>query len=161
MTSGGRSNRGVAVSVLASVVLLASAIWLPWATYRTSALTVTFRSGRLGPVLVVCGAASIVLVVLCRWSTSSSLLWIQLVLGCLSLLCSVTIALSKIADANRTVTIHTGWETTSFAIGAGLAIAASIGLAMASVVQLRQRGAPSYPGSDTSPEVATIWQIER
>jgi hypothetical protein len=156
MSRGGRSNSGVAGSVLASLALLTSAIWLPWATYRSSALTVIFKSGRLGPVLVACGAASIVLVVLSQWTKSSSPLWIQLVLGCFALLCSVTIALSRIADANRTVTIHTGSETTSYAIGAGLAIVASIGLAMAGVAQLGQRGAPSSPGSDPAPEIATI-----
>jgi hypothetical protein len=156
MSGAGRSNGGDAVSVLASLVLVISAIWLPWATYRTSALTVTFGSGRLEPVLVLCGTASIVLVVLSRIWKLTVLRWVQLGLGGSALLCSVTVSLSRTASANRMMTIHTGWETTSYAIGAGLAIAASTGLVMASVAQLRPVGRPKYPSSDTSPEVATV-----
>jgi hypothetical protein len=98
----------------------------------------------------------IVLVVFSRWSKSSSILWIRVVPGSLALLYSVTVALSKIADANRMVTIHTGWETTSYAIGAGLAVAASIGPTIASVVQMRQREVPKYLSSDTSRETVTV-----
>jgi hypothetical protein len=156
MSRAGRTNGGDAVSIVASLALLGSATWLPWATYRTSALTVVFKSGRMGTVLVVCAVVSVAMVVLTRFWISSRVRWIQLVLGCLALLCSVAIALSKIADANRMAVIHTGWETTSYAIGAGLAIAASIGMVMASGAQIRFSGVSKSPRLDTSPEIARV-----
>jgi hypothetical protein len=141
--------------VVASLLLLLSAMWLPWATYRSTVLALTFRSGRLGPVLVVCGAGSLGLVAVSLVWKWAALHWLQMLLGGAAVLCSIVIALSKIADANRTGTPVNGYSMTAYAIGAGLAIAASVIMVVSSValLKLSKVSEPSRP--DWTPEVST------
>ena len=141
--------------MLASLILVISATWLPWATYRSAALVMTVEAGRLGLVLVVCGAGSLGLVAGPLLWNRAHAYWLQLVLGCTALICSLVIALSSIADANRTADVRAGYSTTSYAIGAGLAITASVVLVVTSVTQLRSRTVPKQSNGRTS-EPASI-----
>jgi hypothetical protein len=130
MSAWPKRRLALAGDVVGSLLVLISAIWLPWATYRSSAVAVTFRSGRLGPVLVVCGAGSLGLVAV---SLVWIIHWLQVLLGGAAVVCSLVIALAKIADANRMGTPVNGYSVTSYAIGAGLAIAASVTMVVSSV----------------------------
>lgn len=137
--------RAMASEVLSSLVLLTAAIWLPWATYRSAAFDVDFRSGGWGAVLLACGAGSVALVAVSLLWSGAGIHWLQLLLGATALICSVAIALAKIGDANRTVTVHPGYSTTSYGIGAGLALAASVALVVSSLVQLAAHKVPERP----------------
>jgi hypothetical protein len=57
-----------AYKALASSLLLVSAVWLPWATYRSANVAVTFKGAHLGLVLVACAVGSLGLV-------TGSVLW--------------------------------------------------------------------------------------
>ncbi len=131
-----RNFRGAIGTVLASVLLLISAMWLPWATYRSTTLDVTFGSGRFGFILVFCAAGSLGLVGVSLFGKRPIVHWLHLLLGCGALLCSLAIALAKIADANHTTSARPGYAaTTSFGIGAVLAIASSIAIVVSIAVQ--------------------------
>jgi hypothetical protein len=156
MSGFGRNIRAIAGEVLASLLLLISAIWLPWATYRSTALAVTFNGGRFGLVLVACGAGSLGSVAVSLIWNRASVHWLQLFLGCAALSCSLIIALSKIADANQTANIHAGYSATSYGIGAGLAIAASVVMVVSSVAQLKSNKVSDWLGAGQTSEAATI-----
>jgi hypothetical protein len=152
----GRNILAVGGDVLASLLLLISAIWLPWATYHSTALAVTFRGGRFGPVLVVCGAGSLGLVAVSLLWNRAAIHWLQLVLGSAAVLCSLVIALSKIADANQTASFVNGYSDTSYGIGAGLAIAASAVMVASSVAQLKSSKVSEWSRTDRTSEASTI-----
>ncbi len=121
--------------MLASLLLLISTIWLPWATYRSTTLDVAFKSGRFGLVLLVCGAGSLSLVGVSLFWNRPIVYWLRLLLGGGALLCSFAIALAKIADANHTTSVRPGYAATSFGIGAVLAIASSIAMVVSTAAQ--------------------------
>jgi hypothetical protein len=152
----GRKITAMAGEVLASLLLLISTLWLPWATYRSTALAVTFRGGRFGPVLIVCGAGSLGLVAVSLLWNRAAIHWLQLLIGCAAVLSSLAIALSKIADANQTGIPANGYSDTSYGIGAGLAIAASVVLVGSSVAQLKSRKVSEWPRTDRTSEASTI-----
>jgi hypothetical protein len=152
----GRNVVAMVGVVLASLLLLMSAIWLPWATYRSAALAVTFRGGRFGPVLVACGGGSLGVVAVSLIWYRAAIHWLQLLLGCAAVLSSLAIALSKIADANHTASFVNGYSDTSYGIGAGLAIAASVVMTVSSVAQLKSIKAREWPRRDRTPEASTF-----
>jgi hypothetical protein len=156
MSELGRNIRAIAGEVLASLLLLISVIWLPWATYRSTSLAVTFNGGRFGLVLVACGAGSLGLVAVSQFWNRVCVHWLQLFLGCAALICSLVIALSKIADANQTANTHPGYSATSYGIGAGLAIAASVVIVVSSVAQLKSKKVSEWPSTGQTSEAATI-----
>ncbi len=146
MSGLGRNFRGAIERVLASVLLLISAIWLPWATYRSPTLDVTFKSGHFGWILVFCGLGSLGLVGVSLFRNRPIDLLLHLLLGCGALICSVANALAKIADANHTTSGRPGYAaTTSFGIGAILAIASSIAIVV-SIAAQRARKASDRTG---------------
>jgi hypothetical protein len=151
-----RNTLVIAGEGLASLLLLFSSIWLPWATYRTTALVVNFTGGRVGLVLVACGAGSLGLAAVSLLWNRADIHWLQLLLGCTALICSFVIALSRIADANQTAIAHPGYSATSYGIGAGLAIAASVVMVVLSATQLRSNKASEQPSSSRTSEAATI-----
>jgi hypothetical protein len=122
---------------LSSLLLLVSATWLPWATYRTATLTMSFRGGRLGLVLVACVSGSLGLAAVSLAWNRAGVYWLELSLGCIALICSLVLALAKIAEANQTANTHPGYSHTSYGIGSGLGIAASVLMVVASMTQLR------------------------
>ena len=161
MSGLGRNIMAIAGQALASLLLLISAIWLPWATYRSAALAVTFNGGRFRLVLVACGVGSLGLVaVSLLWNRTGDqywrVHWFQLFLGCAGLIFSLGIALSRIADANQTANTHRGYSVTSYGIGAGLAIAASVAMVVSIVVQLKSNKASEWPNTGEASEAATI-----
>lgn len=156
MSGRGRNIWAVAGEVLASLLLLISAIWLPWATDRSTALAVTFTGDRSGLVLVACGAGALGLVAVSLLWNRASVHWVQLLLGCTALICSLVIALSKIAEANRTAIAHLGYSATSYGIGSGLAIAASVVMVVSSVAQLTPSGRSERPSSGPDGGTATV-----
>jgi hypothetical protein len=154
----GQNSRVLVGQGLASLVLLISAIWLPWATYRSPGLSVTLTGGRLGLVLLAAAAGSLGLAAAARRGDRDRKVVhrLQLVLSGAALICSLVMALSKIAEVNRlgTVTlghptvahgtgIGTGAATTSYGIGAGLALAASVALVVSSGSLLRSDKVPA------------------
>jgi hypothetical protein len=149
MTGLGHNFRAITGAVLASF-LLVSTIWLPWATYRSNTLDMAFKSGRFGLVLLVCGAGSLGLVATSLLWRKVSAPWLQVFLGCAALLSSVAIALSKIADANQTANTGKGYSVTSYGIGAGLAIAASVAMVVSSVTLLKSNKVSASHGEGPS-----------
>jgi hypothetical protein len=156
MSGPKRNFRATEGELLASLLLLMSAIWLPWATYRSTSLVMTLRGGRFGWVLVACSAGSLGLVAVSLLWDKVGVYWLQLLLGCAALICSLAIALSKIADANQTASVHSGYSTTSYGIGAGLAIAASGAMVATSLAQLKSRKASERPRTGPTSEAATV-----
>ncbi len=126
----------------ASLLLLLTAIWLPWATYKSAPLAVTYKGGRSGLTLVFCGAAWLVLAALSVVSTRASYYWLQLLVGVTALIASITLALKRISEANGISNPHPGASTTTaYGIGPVLAIAASVAMIACSVSLLsRDRG---------------------
>lgn len=132
--------------VLASLLLLVSGVWLPWAIYRTANVVVTFNGAHLGLVLVACAVGSLGLVtgsVLWNWVGTR---WPQLLLGCIAFICSLVMAFSKIGGANQLASIRfglsltrtgvgAGYSTTFYGTGAGLSIAASVAMVLLSAVR--------------------------
>lgn len=143
--SGLQANvRAIAGAGLASLLLVVSTIWLPWATYRSPTLDVDFRSGRLGPLLLGCGVGSLVLAAASPMWSKPIGYWLCLALGCGASLGSLATALAKIADANRTTAIQPGYAaTTSFGIGAGVAIASSVVMVVCSLTMLKSNRSES------------------
>jgi len=156
MSRPGRVSRGEVASALASLALIISALWLPWSTYRTPALTISFTSGHLGLVLVLCGVASIASTLLLRWWKRSGVHWIQFGLGCVALAFTVALAMSRIADANRIAIPHHGVTATSYAIGAQAAIVASMVMIGTSVARRTMDGTHNLPSTGPSREAAAL-----
>jgi hypothetical protein len=145
MSRVGRNFWAIAGEGLASLLLPIAAIWLPWATYRSTALVVTFKSDRSRLVLVACSVGSLgLVVVLLLWNWASvrgigQCPWFELFLGRTALIYSLVIAFSRIADANRTVSTDLGYSASSYRIGAGPAIAASVVMVVSSAVHLTSK----------------------
>jgi polyferredoxin len=157
MGEAGRCNRRALVGEgLASLLLLISAIWLPRATYRSATLTVTFKGGRLGLVLIACGIASLGLAALSLIWDGAGVSWLQLLLGCTALVCSLVLPLTSIAEANLTANAHVGYSDTSYGIGAGLAIAASVVLLVSSIARLRSGRDGDHPDTRQSAQAGSI-----
>jgi hypothetical protein len=147
MSGLGRHSWTIAGSVVAPLLLLISTMWLPWATYRSITLDVGFTSGSLGLVLIVCGAGSLGLVAVSLYWSSTVVYWLRLLLGCGALLVSLAIALAKIADANQTTNARPGYAaTTSFGIGAGVAVASSVVMVASSLTLLKSHTVSDSPG---------------
>ncbi len=139
--NGHSNSRAMAGEVMASLVLLLSAIWLPWATYRSATLDMNFRSGGVGLVLLACGVGTLTLVGVSLVWSGAGIHWLQLFLG---------------ATANRTIAVHPGYSTTAYGIGAGLAFAASVVLVVSSVVQLKSNQGPEGSESHRASGAAAI-----
>lgn len=120
------------------MLLIVASTLLPWATYtslRTNATTV-FRGGPLSVLLLVLGAASVVLSL--PWVTRELTLLkrLDLLVGSTALLGSIVLAVSKISIANHAATSPDGGGRTSYASGAVVAILASAAIVVANVVAL-------------------------
>jgi hypothetical protein len=141
--SGRRNCTASAGTVLAPVLLLISTIWLPWASYRSTNLDVALRSGSFGSVLIICGAGSLGLVAVSLFWNRPIVYWLHLILGCSAVLCSGAVALAKIADANHITSSSPGYAaTTSFGIGAGVAVVSSVVMSVSSWSRLKANNAP-------------------
>ncbi len=133
-------NRWTAVGqALASVLLLAPGLWLPWATYQTQNLSLSFRTGWLDLILVVSGAVALGLVALSLIWSHSTVQCFLLATGCVAVITSVALALTKIEEANDTAVAHTaGFSQTSYGMGSVLGVAASVMLIVLSVIQFNR-----------------------
>ena len=133
-------NRWTAVGqALAAMLLLASGLWLPWATYQSQNLSLSFRTGWLDLILVVSGAVALGLVALSLIWNHSTVQCFLLATGCVAVITSVALALTKIKEANDTAVAHAaGFSQTSYGIGSVLGIAASVLLIVLSVIQLNR-----------------------
>ena len=80
----GNGNRWISIGeLLGSLVLLVSALWLPWATVRAANHSVTFQNGRLDVLVVACGAISLGLAAVSLTRGGRSVFWLQLSFGVL------------------------------------------------------------------------------
>lgn len=133
-----RDDRWTAVGqALASMLLIASGLWLPWATYRNQSLSLNFRTGWIDLFLVVCGALALGLVALSMAWNHVIVHWLLLATGCIAVITSVALALTKIKEANDTAITHVaGISQTSYGSGSVLGVAASVLLIVLSVIQL-------------------------
>lgn len=130
-------SRWAAVGLLlAPILLIISALWLPWATYRNPGLTLSFRTGWLDAVLVACGALALILASLALVWNHATVRRLLLTVGCVAVISSVGLALTKIAEANRTAMTHTAPSQTSYGIGSALGVAASVLLVVLSAIQV-------------------------
>lgn len=139
-TVAGQRGGAVVGGMIASGVLLVSATWLPWATYRSVALSVPYRGGKVGQVLVVCGAAWLTLAITSAVWNRHIIYWLQISISTTALVVSVVLTLMRIAAANGTPDPHLalgGTVSTAHGIGAELAVAASGVMIACSVIQLR------------------------
>lgn len=150
------SDKPVIGGAAASLLLL-TAIWLPWAIYKSAPLAVTYKGGRSGLALVFCGAAWLVLAALSVVWTRPSFYWLQLLVGVTALIASITLALKRISEANGISNPHPGVSaTTAYGIGPVLAVAASVAM-IACSVSLLSRGR----GVDHSRAAAVATDRER
>jgi hypothetical protein len=94
----GKAAIGVALS---SLLLLASAAWLPWATIQTGNLTTSFGGARFGWMLIACGVGGIGLTAISFVRRRSQLVWLQLSLGGIASVCSILLAFARIACESR------------------------------------------------------------
>lgn len=131
------NDRWTAVGqALASMLLLASGLWLPWAIYQSQNLSLSFRTGWLDLILVVSGAVALGLVTLSLIWNHSTVQCFLLATGCVAVITSVAFALTKIKEANDTAGAHAaGFSQTSYGIGSVLGVAASLLLIVLSVIQ--------------------------
>ena len=133
-----RDDRLIAVGVLlASILVTVSAIWMPWATYRTGVLTMSFRSGWLDVLLVTCGVVALVLGGLSFSRKSPALLGVLSAIACAAVVASIALALASLKDANDIVMIHASSSQTSYGIGSVVGVAASVLLAVLSVMKFK------------------------
>jgi hypothetical protein len=122
--------------VLASLLLIFSAAWLPWATLRTANLTTHFGGDPFGWVLVSCSAGCIGLVAISAVWRGSWVYWLEISLGCIAALGSLLLALAKISDANQAANSISAYSHTAFGIGSGLGIAGSVGMCVFGSIRL-------------------------
>jgi hypothetical protein len=133
-----RNDRLISVGVLlASMLLTVSAIWMPWATYRTGVLTLSFRSGWLDVLLVTCGVVALVLAGLSFSRKSPALLGVLSAIACVAVVTSIALAIASIKDANDIAMIHASSSQTSYGIGSVVGVAASVLLAVLSVMEFK------------------------
>jgi hypothetical protein len=127
-----------------------TAAWLPWATYKSTTLTMTYRGGRSGLALVFCGAAWLVLAALSVVWNRASVYWLQLMVGVTALIASITLALRRISQANGILNPHPGVSTTTaYGIGPVLAVAASVAMIVCSLT-LGSRGRGVKPSEEAA-----------
>ena len=124
------------IRCVASLALLAAALWLPWATFTESALGVTtFTGGSLAHWLVVLALFTMAMSpVALRWPS----IWVRwALLG--SSICAfglaVLLALRSISSANSVLT-HT-YSQTSYASGAVLGVLSGVAMTATAVLGLR------------------------
>ena len=128
--------------LLASILLLTSALWLPWATYRSPGVYVVFRTGLLDQVVVVCGVAGVIgAAIALRWE-HTAVQWFLCSAGGIGIVTSVALALSKIKAANdfhvsRAVAGTLESSATSYGMGSILGFASSVVLLVLSLIHLR------------------------
>jgi cyanate permease len=123
--------------IVASLVILVAALWMPWATYRSHDVTRVFRAGRLDVILVLCGALALVLGALTLVTSRATVYWGLLATSCVAVVCSIGLALTQIKDANDAARGQTsGLTQTSFGIGAVLGTVAGVLLLVLCAVQL-------------------------
>ena len=140
--------------LLTPILLIIAALWLPWATYRNPGLTLSFRTGWIDAVVVACGVLALILACLCLVSNHATVPWLLLTVGCVAVISSLALALSKIAEANDTAMTGHAASQTSWGIGSALGVAASILLVVLSAIQLssvRARSAHLPPERLDSP----------
>lgn len=145
--------RGIRVSVvqlLAGVLLVVATTALPWATYtnRSSDHPTWFRGGSVATALVTLGVASILLSTLSFARSTRSIRPVQLAVGCVAVVVSVALALTKIHAANHFGSLQDGGAKTSYASGSGLGIAASVVIAVTSAVALTLADAAISVGTE-------------
>jgi hypothetical protein len=134
-----RNDTRIGLGVIAAaLVLLVAALWVPWATYRSQGVTLTFRAGWLDVVLVLCGALTLFLGVLTLVVTRrANIYWGLLATSCVAVVSSLGLALTKIKDANDVAqSVTSGSIQTSFGVGAVLGTAAAVLLLVLCVVEL-------------------------
>jgi hypothetical protein len=133
-----RDDRLISVALLlASMLLTVSALWMPWATYRTRIVTLSFRSGWLDVLLITCGVVALVLGGLSFSGKSPSLLGVLLAIACVAVVVSIALALASTKNANDIAMIHPSSSQTSYGIGSVLGVAASALLVVLSVIELK------------------------
>jgi hypothetical protein len=77
-------------------------------------------------------------------------------LGCIAAVCSILLALAKIADANQAANFIAAYSHTAFGIGSGLGIAASVAMCAFSSVQLHSIRGSAKPEPRRTSEAAAI-----
>jgi hypothetical protein len=124
--------------IAAALLLLVAAIWVPWATYRSQGITLTFRAGWLDVILVLCGAVTLFLGALTLVVTRRATIYrCLLATSCVAVVSSLGLALTKIKDANDVAqSLTSGSTQTSFGVGAVLGTAAAVLLLVLCVAEL-------------------------
>jgi hypothetical protein len=124
--------------IAAALLLLVAAMWVPWATYRSQRITLTFRAGWLDVILVLCGVVAVLLAALTLVvSRRATIYWCLLATSCVAVVSSLGLALTKIKDANDVAqSLTSGSTQTSFGVGAVLGTAAAALLLVLCVVEL-------------------------
>jgi hypothetical protein len=133
-----RALRICLVQMLAAMLLALAALALPWATLKNVIVNVTtgLRGGPISVLLVLLAASIILLAALANFRASPLVHGAQVVLGCVALVASIALALSKIASANHQALARGGPSQTAYAIGGPIAVAASLVIVAASLIGL-------------------------
>lgn len=136
--------------LLASVLLLVAAIWLPWATYRARTVNLTFGSVWLDELLIGVGAAAVFLASLSMAWRHAVVQWSLCIIGGLAVIASIGLALSGISAANHradtvvfahaTVVAEPESSQTAYGTGSVVGVAASVILLVLSVVHVKSSG---------------------
>ena len=137
VTVTGRDDRGVGriaqYVVTATSALVGASILMPWATLDTpGSAKITIRPGAPGLVLV---ALCVGLMGMAWSGRRESILRARFSAGLAVLTASVCIALALRAISRANGVIAVGPATTSFAFGAGIAVAASLAIVVVSAVE--------------------------
>jgi hypothetical protein len=140
-----RSSARTAVQAVAGLILIASAAWLPWATYKGPGSRVTshLNAGRLTEVLIALGALAIAIAAVYGIRPTRLGAASNVACGVAALITAVAAGATRIAHANS-LTVDTG-GTTRFGIGVGIGCLAAIAIAVSAAIETcpRPPDAPS------------------
>jgi uncharacterized membrane protein len=115
--------------IVASLLLLVSALWLPWATYRHVGMTVSYRTSPLNTVLILCALLTLVLGVVSVVKVRRSIDRILLLASCVAVVSALALALTTIREANEAAErAAAGATQTSYGIGSALGLGAAVAL---------------------------------
>jgi len=129
----------IAVQVLSALAVIASAAWLPWATYQHRGFRVThhLHAGSFAVVLIALGVLTLVLAAV--YAARPRRLLAAANVGCAAVMLGVSgvAGATRIAHANS-LTINAG-GTTRFGIGLGVACLAAVAIGASAAVEVVRR----------------------
>jgi hypothetical protein len=128
-----------AVQILSALAVIASAAWLPWATYQQSGSRVTHDLHAASFASVLFALAALVLALAAMYAARPRRILAAANVGCAAALLVVAglAGATRIAHANS-LTINAG-GTTRFGIGLGVACLAAIAIGASAAVEVTRR----------------------